>query len=206
MDHLDKAAIVLTPHWRTSVASLDRINYDLLQNEGLYNAGFVASSRAGRGALQLWAENCFTICIKDACKGQYVDQTHLNLLPIYFDGIHILKHRGCNVANWNIGECRRSPQSDGTVLIQDTYPIVFIHFTKSMITGVLKGQDPHLLPHLEKFNATLLKFDPALDLITITRARLERERAEHKVLEQQYRKSPIGLMRRLKRRLVHFFN
>jgi hypothetical protein len=49
---------------------------------------------------------------KDPSHGQFVDQTHLNLLPIYFDHVKILKHRGCNVANWKQVECRREKKTD----------------------------------------------------------------------------------------------
>lgn len=206
MEELDLHAVLLTPHWRCSNPAVDLGNYNLLLREGLYNAGFIAAHRAGRKALQWWANSCYTVCVKDSTSGQYVDQAHLNLLPIYFDRVHVIKHRGCNVANWNRIECLRTPQPDGTVLINGTFPIVFIHFTQSMISGVLKGQDPHLLPYLQKFNSTLLRFDPSLDVIARTSDKLETERKEQEKRIRKEQRSFPNLVRRVKRRVVRIFD
>ena len=126
----------------------------------------MASAHSGVCALDWWARNCLAICEKDPCKGQFVDQSHLNLLPVFFEGVYILSHRGCNVANWNQLECRREKQVDGSVIINHTYPIVFIHFTKSTVRGILHGEDDKLLPYLEKFNACIGNFSPRFDLAT----------------------------------------
>jgi hypothetical protein len=85
-------------------------------------------------------------------------------MPIFFDGVYSLKHRGCNVANWNRLECRREKQVDGTVQINDQYPIVFIHFTKSTITGILTGEDASLMPYFKKFNACVQQHAPDIDM------------------------------------------
>ena len=55
---LDTAHVLLSPHWRSSVATIDRPNFDLLYVGGLYNGGFVAASKAGVPALVAWGENC----------------------------------------------------------------------------------------------------------------------------------------------------
>lgn len=201
IDSLNENSILLTPHWRNSVAAQDITNYNLLLNAGLYNAGFIAANRTGGAALAWWAANCLTICVKDPCNGQYVDQAHLNLMPIYFEGVHVLKHQGCNVANWNISECRRTVQGDRTVLINDRYPIVFIHFTKSMVVGVLSGKDPDLTAFLEQFNSTLKQYDSRLDLIARGHAELEQQR-----LARELKKSEgycrLSLLQRLKLKLL----
>lgn len=172
---LDAAAVLLSPHWRSAVATVDRPNFDLLYVGGLYNGGFVAASRSGVAALDAWGANCLEVCIKDFTQGQYVDQTHLNLLPVYFDGVEVLKHRGCNVANWNMVECRRVPGPDGTVSINGEFPIVFIHFTRSMIDGIVSGADGLLLPHLITLRDRLLKAGFPKDVIADSERRLAEE-------------------------------
>lgn len=174
---LDTSNVLLSPHWRSAVATVDRPNFDLLYVGGLYNGGFVAASRGGVPALDAWAANCAEVCIKDFTQGQYVDQTHLNLLPVYFDGVQVLKHRGCNVANWNMVECAREADVDGTVLINGTYPIVFIHFTRSMIDGIVSGVDGLLMPHLVVLRDRLLAAGFPKDVVAESERRLAEKNA-----------------------------
>lgn len=177
-EELDAADMLLTPHWRSSRATVDRENFDLLFVGGLYNAGFVAAHRRAKDALQLWGENCLEVCIRDFTRGQYVDQTHLNLLPVFFDGVKVLKHRGCNVANWNMVECRRTVEGDGTVRINGVFPVVFIHFTRSMIDGIVSGTDASLMPHLVVLRDRLLAAGFPKDVITDSERRLAEKNKE----------------------------
>jgi hypothetical protein len=150
--------VLLTPHWHSSDPILDVPNFYLLYNNGLYNGGFAGANYKAADALEWWAKACAFICVKDPSKGQFVDQTHLNLLPIYFEGVKILKHRGCNVANWNQMECRRIRGEDNRVLINGNDPIVFIHFTKSTISGIVKGEDSELAEYLQKYFERLSRY------------------------------------------------
>jgi len=172
---LDHADVLVSPHWRSAVATVDRPNFDLLYVGGLYNGGFVAAGRGGSKALNAWGENCAEVCIRDFTKGQFVDQTHLNLLPVYFDRVYPLKHRGCNVANWNMVECARTAASDGTVMINGEFPIVFIHFTRSMIDGIVSGEDGLLMPHLAILRDRLLECGSSTDVIAASQERLARK-------------------------------
>jgi hypothetical protein len=142
--------IVLSPHFRSSNPIIDYDNYIMQFNDGIYNGGFVAANKNGIPALDLWARNCLAICEINSAKGQYVDQSHLNILPIFFDNVYSLKHRGCNIANWNQDECKRIMLNDGSVLINNEFPVVFIHFTKSTINGLFIGQDGLLFPFLKQ--------------------------------------------------------
>jgi len=153
-DELATHDIILTPHWRSSDPQADSTNFFTLYTSGLYNGGFVGVTRKAVPALAWWASACLFVCEKNAARGQYVDQTHLNLLPVYFERVKIIKHRGCNVASWNRLECRRV-QRDGTVLINGEYPVVFIHFTHSTIRGIDRGDDALLAPFLQEYRANL---------------------------------------------------
>jgi hypothetical protein len=175
---LDHATVLLSPHWRSATATVDRPNFDLLYVGGLYNGGFVAASRGGEAPLQAWGANCLEVCIKDFTQGQYVDQTHLNLLPVYFDRVQVLKHRGCNVANWNMIECTRTKGSGNEVLINGIFPIVFIHFTRSLIDGVVSGSDALLLPHLTILRDRLLTAGFPMDVIAESEKRLAEKNKE----------------------------
>ena len=87
-------------------------------------------------------------------RGLFVDQAYLDLLPIYFESVKILRHRGCNVANWNQIECQREENQPGVITING-FPLVFIHFTASTIRGIEAGDDPLLRDHLARYRAAL---------------------------------------------------
>ncbi|MFY0592613.1 glycosyltransferase [Roseivirga sp.] len=152
---LDKHNILLSPHFRSSDPVKDSSNFFLQFNAGLFNGGFVAANKGGKEAMIWWAKACDYICEKSPCKGQFDDQTHLNLLPVFFEDVHIIKHRGCNVANWNLLECERT-FVENELLINKEYPLVFIHFTGSTIRGIINGNDSMLRPHFDKYNERLL--------------------------------------------------
>lgn len=151
---LDEHDVIVSPHFRSSNPHIESKNFFLQYYAGLYNGGFVASSKGGQQAMRWWAEACSFVCKKDATLGQFDDQTHLNLIPVFFDKVNILKHRGCNVANWNQVECKRQ-LVDNKLVINDGVPIVFIHFTASTIRGILNGSDRLLLPFLAIYDERL---------------------------------------------------
>jgi len=155
---LSDSSVLLTPHWRTSSPQVDPVNFEILQTSGLYNAGFIAASMQGIPAMEWWASACEYKCAKDTKRSLFADQAYLNLLPIYFEGVKTLRHRGCNVANWNQIESRRILSSGGRVKINDIWDIVFIHFTRSTIDGIRNGSDGLLLPYLEEYQSSLEKF------------------------------------------------
>ena len=156
--YLEFYSILLTPHWRCSNPYIDPSNFAILQTSGLFNAGFIGVSKNGIPAMEWWSKVCLYKCIKDSRRGLFVDQSYLDLIPIYFDNVKILKHKGCNIANWNQVECKRTINEKGEVLINNSWIIVFIHFTKSTIRGIKNGQDSLLKKHLEQYEAMIQKY------------------------------------------------
>lgn len=150
--------VLLTPHWRTSSPKVDPVDFEILQTSGLYNAGFIAASQQGMPAMEWWASACEYKCIIDTERSFFADQAYLNLLPIYFEGVKTIRHRGCNVANWNMIESSRILSSDGRVKINDKWDIVFIHFAQSTIDGIRNRSDGLLLPYLEEYLSSLEKY------------------------------------------------
>lgn len=144
---LDENNILLTPHWRSMNPEFDTGNFKILFSEGLFNAGFVAINKDGITAMDWWAKVCLFSCAKDLFEGQYDDQAFLDVLPIYFDKVKVLKHRGCNVAIWNKVECKRVVQKDGSILINNEFPIIFIHF----VSRVLREWDALLNGYLDQY-------------------------------------------------------
>jgi hypothetical protein len=77
-----------------------------------------------------------------------VDQRYLDAFPVYFEGVRIVKHLGCNVAQWNSDFLKRK-EVDGEILINGKWPIVFIHFSSVTIQNIQNGIDHILRPYLE---------------------------------------------------------
>lgn len=164
-DELDLFDILLTPHWRNRDPSVDPANFHANFVDGIFNAGFIGVSKNGYDAMDWWARACEYACKKDPEIGLFDDQAYLNVFPVYFRNVGILRHKGCNVANWNRVECPRIVQSDGSVLINGTYPIIFIHFHRKTILSIIRGTDPHLFPYLEQYASDFRRYRPDVDII-----------------------------------------
>jgi lipopolysaccharide biosynthesis glycosyltransferase len=167
-DRLDASEVILTPHWRAKNPNQDTANFNLLFTGGLFNAGFFGCNRQAIDILDWWLSVCAYRMEK--ANGFYVDQAYLNLMPVYFaDRVGIVNHKGCNVSNWNRVECKRT-LVDGKTLINEAFPIVFIHFTQATINYIVSGEDLLLKPHLESYLNTLSKYKPQTDINTKTAA------------------------------------
>lgn len=178
LDELDIYEVLLSPHWRTCNPHVDPINFGILYTSGLFNGGFIGTNKNALPALDWWAMATEYICVINPSIGMFGDQVHLNLLPVYFDHVGILKHRGCNVANWNMVECSRTlAANNATVIIADKYPIVFIHFTESTINGIVSGVDGLLLPYLKKYYESLNFFAKECGCPEITFSLPQREKS-----------------------------
>jgi maleate cis-trans isomerase len=165
-DELDDCAVLLTPHWKPySEPGKDRtFIYQEHFYNGVFNAGFVGVSKAALPHLRWWANACLFHCYIDVYNGCFVDQTHLTVMQVCFEGVKILRHRGCNVSHWNEVESVRVPQADGSVKILDEHPIVFCHFALPSPDRMFAGHDQQLLSFfwsyvfaLKEFGMTRLK-------------------------------------------------
>lgn len=158
-ESLKKYNILLSPHWRCSMPDIDTINFKLNFLDGIYNGGFIGASKGGEKALNYWAELCLFNCEVNRNEGFFVDQRYLDILPTRFEGVGHIIHKGCNVANWNQVDCKRILKPNGMVLINNKWPIVFVHFTNSTLGGILLGNDKFLYPFLEQYKDALLKYN-----------------------------------------------
>ncbi|RXP52920.1 hypothetical protein EC396_10780 [Lutibacter sp. HS1-25] len=163
---LNHCNILLSPHFRSSNPKNDLLNFKLNFLDGIYNGGFIGASIGGIEALNYWAELCLYNCEVNRNEGFYVDQRYLDILHSRFEGVDVIRHKGCNIANWNQDDCKRVKLDDGTILINGQFPIVFIHFTNSFFRGVLDENDELLVKYLDSYKNSLLKYDD-LDVIEL---------------------------------------
>ena len=104
LQRLQSAQVILTPHL-TAPLDDERHPSDLsIVQSGSYNLGFLALRRsAGTQALLAWWQRKLTRdCVVDIPRGLFTDQKWMDLVPGLFDGVHIERHPGWNVAYWNL--------------------------------------------------------------------------------------------------------
>jgi hypothetical protein len=131
--------ILLTPHilhpMKLDGKHPTEISY---LSTGTFNLGFL-SLRKSDNTLQFldwWAERLRHFCYFDYYKGLFVDQKWVNLVPVFFDSIFVLRHPGYNVAYWNLQE-RTLSERDEKWFINDVYPLSIYHFSS---VGIKQGK------------------------------------------------------------------
>jgi hypothetical protein len=121
--------------------------------DGLFNAGCVGASGDATKELTWWATACASACDKAYEQGLYHDQRYLDLMPIYFPRVRILRHRGYNLADWNAH--LRTADCNGLRSVPDSYDVVMVHFTVNTIRRIERGEDPLLTPLLDEYRGLI---------------------------------------------------
>ncbi len=80
---------------------------EILQNRekyGIYNVGFLSFRNDENGAecIKWWREKCIDWCFDRLEDERFADQKYLDKWPQLFPKVKILKHKGVNVAPWNV--------------------------------------------------------------------------------------------------------
>ncbi|MCB9205105.1 MAG: hypothetical protein H6603_09045 [Flavobacteriales bacterium] len=161
-DELDKHDILLTPHNYPRDPKKNQNWLEANFKVGLYNAGFIAVNRSAKHIMDWWADCCLYRCEKSLLRGLFDDQKYLDLVPIMHPNTKVLEHKGCNIAGWNNEVCKRVEQPDGSVLIDNKWPIVFIHFNGFTNRAIVNGDDPLLKPYFDEYLKALLRQDSSI--------------------------------------------
>lgn len=157
-DELTKSNILLTPHFYPSSPKENQTWLEANFRIGLYNAGFIGINKNAKTALEWWRDCCLYELKKSYWRGLFDDQKFLDLLPILFDNVKIIKHRGCNLAGWN-----------DYIELGDN-EVIFIHFNNYTIKKF--ANNSHKFRHfLECYKKAILKYNSsgviAKNVITI---------------------------------------
>jgi len=127
---LSEYSTIFTPHAVSPYIGSGRPSDQDLLRFGSFNLGFFAAnnSRESRKLLEWWHAQCLTSCFYEPQVGLGVDQKWIDLAPSFFEGVHILKDPGLNVAFWNLHE-RQISKSENGWLVNDLTPLGFVHFS-----------------------------------------------------------------------------
>jgi hypothetical protein len=133
-DALEKQVVVLTPHALSPFP--DPQSEVTLLSAGAFNLGFIAvrNSPEARQFLSWWEVRCLNLAYDEPRTALFVDQKWISLVPCFFDSVAILKHRGCNMAYWNLHE-RQLSHHDGKWIVNGTDSLVFFHFSGISVDG-----------------------------------------------------------------------
>lgn len=132
LEEFEANSILLTPHLTKPELTLEAImdNEICSLRHGIFNLGFVGvrNDEQGKAFTDWWAERCRHFCVDDMGSGLFVDQRWVDLAPVFFEGVKILKSPRFNVATWNITtrELKETPR--GCFMV-DGQPLGFYHFT-----------------------------------------------------------------------------
>lgn len=127
---LETHSTVLTPHALSPYAGDARPSDQDLLRFGACNLGFFAvrADANARALLRWWDTQCRTHCFYEPQTGLGVDQKWLDLAPSFFDGVHLLRDPGLNLAFWNLHERHLTHDGDRWI-VNGSAPLRFIHFS-----------------------------------------------------------------------------
>ena len=127
------ASIVLTPHQLEANLTPRAVQDNELASlrYGIYNLGFIAvrNDPAGREFAAWWSLATQTACYDDTGNGIFTDQRYCDLVPTLFDGVHVLRDPGYNVASWNLSRRDLAVTPAGEITANGAL-LRFYHFTK----------------------------------------------------------------------------
>jgi len=157
--------VLLTPHNYPRFTDTKQNWLEANFRVGLYNAGFIGVNKKALDLLDWWANCCLYRCEKNSWRGLFDDQKYLDLVPIIEPMTLVLQHKGCNLAEWNRDVCIRSYDNESQrVLINNKWPVVFIHFNITTLKCFHNNEDILLKPFYDTYKNWLLKFKPSFDM------------------------------------------
>lgn len=161
-EELDTHHILLTPHFRPSDPTKEPLWFETNFRDGIYNAGFIGAAKGSESALDWWTNVCIYKCTKSYIQGMFDDQKYLDMMPVIEPKTKVIHNMGCNVAYWNIKEAKRKI-TNGKVIIEDKYPLVFVHYADCTIAAIMRDEDPMLKEPLKEYLAVLEKYGFKVD-------------------------------------------
>lgn len=127
-EKLDQSSFLVTPHAISSYKGHGRPNDQDLLRFGAFNLGFYAASLSGKDLLEWWHEKLIDNCFYEPSQGLGVDQKWIDLAPIFFNSVEILKDKGYNIAFWNLHE-REISLKNNCFVVNNIEKVVFVHFS-----------------------------------------------------------------------------
>lgn len=160
-DMLDSHNFLLSPHHYPRDPEKEQNWLEANFKVGLYNAGFVGVNKTAVKSLEWWAGCCAYRCEKNLLRGTFDDQKYLDLIPVIEERAYIVRHKGCNVAEWNRAVIARS-ELNGKVTLDGKYPLIFAHYNGTTVRAIMEGAEPCLKGSFDIYLENLKKYKPEI--------------------------------------------
>lgn len=128
---LEKADVVLTPHICSPTGEVGHpLDKDLMRT-GIYNLGFLALNNSPEilDFINWWDKRVKAFGYHDLKKGFFYDQIWLGYAPAFLDKVHVLRHVGYNMANWNLHERKIIENKNKYFVNNEGNPLRFFHYS-----------------------------------------------------------------------------
>ncbi len=131
LNDLNSHSIILTPHYTTPQSDDISESDTGMMRFGSFNLGFYAIRKSDQSVafLKWWSKRCIDLCFMESQLGLSTDQKWVSIAPCLFQDIKISFNLGYNVAAWNSWERKITKREDGSLYVNDTFPLVFFHFS-----------------------------------------------------------------------------
>lgn len=130
-EKLNTSDFLLTPHFYKADPTKEQNWLEANFRVGLYNAGFFGANQNAIPILEWWANCCLYAVKKSYWRGLYDDQKYLDLVPVKFENVEVVKNRGCNFAGWNCEQVELKMIENQLYINNDK--LTFIHFAQLSI-------------------------------------------------------------------------
>jgi len=130
--------ILLTPHIYTPIPiDGEKPDENHFLNHGTFNLGFIAvqKSQESDKFISWWKNRTYLNGYSRVWDGIFVDQLYINLVPVFFKGVHIIMDWGYNMAPWNLHERYLTDKGNGVYLVNNKEALKFYHFSSFKINS-----------------------------------------------------------------------
>lgn len=120
-DEIGGASVAIVPH-RFSPPNVRLMDY------GIFNVAWVSwrNDPVGRRCLEDYRADCIAWCFDRLDGDRFADQRYLDKWPARYPTLHVLGHKGANLALWNCDNYSLR-EEEGRIWV-DEMPLVFFHF------------------------------------------------------------------------------
>ena len=132
-EDLDQNSVLLSPHRLSRLALFMGVSEKTV---GSFNAGWVVfkNDLDARRVLEWWHLRCIEWCFRKPEAGRFGEQKYLDGFFNISTKVGVVRHKGVNLAPWNMNDHRISVNKANQVLIDDDV-LIFFHFHALKVQG-----------------------------------------------------------------------
>ena len=118
-----------------------------LEKYGRFNVGWLTFKRdaAATSCLESWRDQCIDWCHDRLEDGRFAEQKYLDAWPDVVPSLTVVRHKGANVAAWNLAHARLS--FNGRDLTIDGEPLLFFHAHGFQLSSPGRPRRSNLAPY-----------------------------------------------------------